>query len=153
MAILILLLGLVKCKWPKAQLSLYTLLANRAGWKVIWCLRRHKIMHDVGSLCIFTMWLLNFFLIKKKPWSRSCRGRRQVAKGTQGKQTIMHFSTTRLPCISSSSLSSSFFSSSSSFVSPSYRGFGNPSDPPSSPAGTCRTNTRMSAYKVCLLLP
>ena len=28
-------------------------------WQVIWCLRRPQIIHDVGSLCISTMWLVN----------------------------------------------------------------------------------------------
>ena len=31
-------------------------------WQVIWCLKRHQIILDVGSLCISTMWLFNFFL-------------------------------------------------------------------------------------------
>ena len=30
-------------------------------WQVIWCLRRPQIIHDVGSLCISTMWLLTSF--------------------------------------------------------------------------------------------
>ena len=34
-------------------------------WQVIWCLRRPQIIHDVRSLCISTMWLFNFFLVKK----------------------------------------------------------------------------------------
>ena len=34
-------------------------------WQVIWCLRRPQIIHDVGSLCISTMWLFNFFLVKR----------------------------------------------------------------------------------------
>jgi hypothetical protein len=34
-------------------------------WQVIWCLRRPKIIHDVGSLCIFAIWLFNFFFVKR----------------------------------------------------------------------------------------
>ena len=34
-------------------------------WQVIWCLRRPQIIHDVGSLCISTMWLFTFFLVKR----------------------------------------------------------------------------------------
>jgi len=34
-------------------------------WKVIWCLRRPQIIHDVGFLCISIMWLCNFFLVKR----------------------------------------------------------------------------------------
>ena len=33
--------------------------------QVIWCLRRPQIIHDVGSLCISTKWLFNFFLVKR----------------------------------------------------------------------------------------
>ena len=33
-------------------------------WQVIWCLRRPQIIHNVGSLCISTMWLFYFFLVK-----------------------------------------------------------------------------------------
>ena len=34
-------------------------------WQVIWCLRRPQLIHDVGSLCISTMWSFNFFLVKR----------------------------------------------------------------------------------------
>ena len=34
-------------------------------WQVIWCLRRPQIIHNVRSLCISTMWLLNFFFVKR----------------------------------------------------------------------------------------
>ena len=72
-------------------------------WQVIWCLRRHKIIHDVGSClslqygCLTSSWW-------KETWSRSCRGRRQETKVTKGNLTITPFSTTRLSCISSASL-------------------------------------------------
>ena len=49
-------------------------------WQVIWCLRRPHIIHYVGSLCIFTMWLFNFFLVK-----RTLRQELQV-KETSGKR-------------------------------------------------------------------
>ena len=34
-------------------------------WQVIWRLRRPKLIHDFGSLCISTMWLFNFLLVKR----------------------------------------------------------------------------------------
>ena len=34
-------------------------------WQVIWCLGSHQIIHDVGSLCISTMWLFEFFLLER----------------------------------------------------------------------------------------
>ena len=34
-------------------------------WQVIWCLGSHQIVPDVGSLCISTMWLFNFFLLER----------------------------------------------------------------------------------------
>ena len=52
----------------------------------------------------------------KECWSRSCRGRWQVAKGTKGNSTNMPSSITK--------------------------------PPPSSPAGTCRTSTRLLLPKV-----
>ena len=98
------------------------------------------LVHLLGFLCITTMWLFNFLLVKKKPLSRSCRGRRQVAKGTKGNLT-----TTRLRCIFSSFLlfpsisswssSSSFFSVPSCTFHSSFRRFWMPPGPPSSPAG------------------
>ena len=94
------------------------------------------------------------FSWRKEPWSRSCRGRIQVAQGTKDYLTIMPTSTTRLSCIfssfflfpsiSSSSSPSSVFSSSTSSFSSSFRRFGRPPGPPSSPAGTYRTGTGKS---------
>ena len=117
--------------------------------QVICCLRRPKIIHDVGSLCVSTMLLFNFFLVK-----RTLKQELQV-KETSGKRdwgefTHMTSSTTRLssiipyllfPSISYSSSSSSLFSSSSSSCSSYLRRFWKPPVPPSSPAGTCRTDT------------
>ena len=34
-------------------------------WQVGWCLRRPQIIQVVGSVCISTMWLFNFFLVKR----------------------------------------------------------------------------------------
>ena len=34
-------------------------------WQVSWCLRRPQIIHYVGSVFILTMWLFNFFLVKR----------------------------------------------------------------------------------------
>ena len=44
-----------------------TVLANRKGWRVAGELvpQEIQIIHDVGSLCISTMWLFNFFLVKR----------------------------------------------------------------------------------------
>ena len=47
----------------------------------------------------------------------------------------------------------SFFSPSSCSFSSSYRRFGRPPVPSSSPTGTCRTGTGISAYRPGLLLP
>ena len=33
-------------------------------WQVMWFLRGHHILHNVGSLCIFPLWLFNFYLLK-----------------------------------------------------------------------------------------
>ena len=63
-------------------------------WQIILCLRRHQLIHDVGSLCISPKgcWTSSWW---QEPWSRSCRWRRQVAKGTEGNFTNMPSSTTR----------------------------------------------------------
>ena len=93
----------------------------------------------------------------KEPWSRNCRWRIQVAKGTEGNFTNMTSSTTRLSStipyllfhsISYSWSSLSFFSSSSSFCSSSLRMFGKPPGLPSSPAGTFRTGSGLLHPKV-----
>ena len=121
-------------------------------WQVIWCLRRPQKFMIVGlqCSCLTSSWW-------KEPWSRSCRWRRQVAKGTQ-KGPNMPSSTTRLsstipyllfPSISYSSSSSSFFSSSSSSSSSSLlRRSGKPPGPPSFQAGTYRTGTGLLLPKV-----
>ena len=49
-------------------------------WQVSWFLRRPQIIHDVGSVCISTMWLFNFFLVK-----RTLKQELQV-KQTRGKR-------------------------------------------------------------------
>ena len=130
-------------------------------WNMIWCLRRHHIIHDVGSLCISTMWLLNFFLVE-----RTLKQELQVMEtsGTRDQgdfdhQGLLHHHAVLhillippLPCISFSSSSSSFFSSSTSSFSSSFRRFGRPPGLPSSHAGTCRTVTLMSAHRPGLLL-
>ena len=45
--------------------ALFWQTAKGGKWQVIWSLRRPQIIHDVVSLCIFTMWLFNFFLVKR----------------------------------------------------------------------------------------
>ena len=123
-------------------------------WQVIWCLRRPQIIHDVGSLYISTMWLFNFFLVK-----RTLKQELQV-KETSGKKDQGEFDqhgSTRpsstipyllFPSISYSTSERSFFSSSSSCCSSSLRRFGKPPGPPYSPAGTCRTGTGLLLPKL-----
>ena len=116
--------------------------------------------HDVGSLCISLMLLFNFFL-PERTLRQELQGKEKSGKGFKGNLSIMPSSTTKRSCISSSSLllhsicysssSSSFFSSSSSSFS-SFSRIEWPPSPPSSPAGTCRTGTGVSAYRPCLLL-
>ena len=112
-------------------------------------------MHDVRSLLISTMWFFNFFL-QKRILKQELQGKEKSGKGT-----ILPTSTTRLSCISSSSLlfpslssssSPSLFSSSSLSFSSSFRRFGRPLGPHSSPAGTCRKGTGMSSYRPGVLL-
>ena len=120
-------------------------------WQVIWCLMRSQIIHDVGSLCISTMWLLKFFLVKRT-LKQELLVKEKSGKRNRGEfdQHTIPSSTTRLSftipyllfhSISYSSSSLSFFSSSSSSCSSSLRMFGKPPGPPSSPARTCRIGT------------
>ena len=75
-----------------------------------------QIMHDVMSLGISTMCLVNLFLTGKI-LQQELQRKETKRKGTREKLTIMTSSTTRPSCIYSSSLlfpsTSSFFSSSS----------------------------------------
>ena len=45
----------------------FTVLANREGWQVASDLvpQEAQEIHDFGSLCISSMWLFNFFLVKR----------------------------------------------------------------------------------------
>ena len=52
-------------------------------WKVSWCLRRPQNIHDVGSLCISTMCLFNFLLVKIT-LKQELQVRRNAAKRTEG---------------------------------------------------------------------
>ena len=106
------------------------------------------------------MWLFNFFLVERT-LNQELQGKETCGKEIKGKLTIMPSSTSRMSCDSSLSLlfpsissssSSSFFSSSSSSCSFSFRRFGRPPGPPSYPAETGKTSTRMSAYRPGLLL-
>ena len=48
------------------QISVLQYFFETAGeWQLIWCLRRPQIIHDIGSLCINTIWLFNFFVVKR----------------------------------------------------------------------------------------
>ena len=119
-------------------------------------------MHDIGYPFISTMWLFNFFL-SEITLKQELQGKETSGKGTKGKLTIMTSSTPRLFWISSSSFlftsissyssSSSFFSSSSSSFSSSFRSFVRPQCPPSSPAGTCKIDTGMSAFRPGFFFP
>ena len=77
-------------------------------------------------------------------------GKETRRKGTRGKFTIMTSSSTRPSCIYCSSLLSP--SPPLSFLLLTYNIWKAPG-PPSSPAGTCRTVTGISAIKTGLLLP
>ena len=64
-------------------------------WQVIWSLRRPQIIHDVGSLCISTMWLFNFFLVKRT-LKQELQAKETSGKRDRGNLTNMPSSTTRL---------------------------------------------------------
>ena len=129
-------------------------------WQVIWCLRRHHILHEVGSLCISRMWLFNFFLLERT-LKQELQGKDTSCKGNF---TIMPSFTTRLFCVPSSSLLfpstfssllvSSFYSSSSSSCCSSFRMFGRPPGPlsflqgPVGQVGCLRTGLAASSPKV-----
>ena len=59
---------------------------------MIWCLRRPQIIHDVGSLCISTMWLFNFFLekrtLKQELQVKKTSGKRD--RGEFDQHTLLH---------------------------------------------------------------
>ena len=130
-------------------------------------------MHDAGSLCISTMWLFAFFLAKR--W-QEMQGKEISGKGTKRNFIILPSSTTRLSCMSSSSLLFPFLLIPLSHNSPSsphpppfliillllliklllfssFRKFGRPPGSPSLPSRTCMTYTAISAYMSGLLLP
>ena len=74
-------------------------------WKVIWCLRRPQIIHDVGSLCISTMWLFNFFLVKgtlkQELQVKETSGKRDQGEFYQHSlfqhQAVLHYTLSLLP--------------------------------------------------------
>ena len=93
------------------------------------CLRRPQIIHDVGFLRISTLWLFNFFLVKRTS-KQELQVKETSGKRDEGNFTNITSSTTRLssnipyflfPSISYSPSSSSFFSSSSTSCSSSLR--------------------------------
>ena len=65
---------------PASVVALFWQTGKGGKWQVIWCLRRPQIIHDVMSLCMSTMWLFNFFLVK-----RAMKQELQV-KETRGKK-------------------------------------------------------------------
>ena len=83
------------------SVTLFWQTGKSGKWQVIWCLSKPLVIHDVGSLCISTMW------------------RRPVAKETKGNLTNMTSSTIRLSFTIPYLLFPSIcYSSSSSSLSP-----------------------------------
>jgi hypothetical protein len=58
-------------------------------WQVIWCLRRPQIIHYVGSVCILTMWLFNFFLVKRN-LQQELQVKETCGKGEFNQLAILH---------------------------------------------------------------
>ena len=107
-----------------------------------------QVIHDVGSLCISGMWVVNFFLVERN-MKQELQRKETSGKRDQGKfnhRAVLHHHPSSLS-------SSSFYSSSSSSFSSSFRTFGRPPGPTSSPAGFCRTLTGKSTYRPGFLLP
>ena len=69
------------------------------------CLRRPQIIHDVGSLCISTMWLFNFFLVqrtlKQELQVKETSGKRDQGEFDQydllHHQAVLHYTLPPLP--------------------------------------------------------
>ena len=106
--------------------SLFLQIGQGGKRQVMWCLRRHQIIHDVGSLCIYTMWLFNFFLAERtlmqELQGKETRGKRD--QGKFGHHALFHHQAVLsilpippLPPYFSSTSASLFFSSSSSSFS------------------------------------
>ena len=118
-------------------------------------------MHDVGSSCIFNMWLFNFFSSKRN-LKQELHGKEISGKGTKGEvdhHAFLHHQAV-LHLLLISPLLLHLFSPHHHPSSPHYPSpfrllsrLGKPPGPPSSPAGTCSTGTGISAYRHCLLLP
>jgi hypothetical protein len=128
------------------MVALFWLTGKGGKWQVSWCLRRPQIIHDVGSVCISTKWLFNFFLVKinlkqELQVKETCGKRESNQLAILHHKAVLRYILPPLPPISYSSSSSSFFSSSPFSCSSSLRRFGKPPGPPSSPTGTCRTGT------------
>ena len=123
-------------------------------WQVIWCLGKHQIIHEVESLCISTMWLFKFFLLK----SSNCKSGK-IDQGEFDYHALLQHQAV-LPILLIPSLplhlllavTISLLLPPSSSFSPYFRRFGRPPGPASSLSGTCRTVTGLSVYRPCLLL-
>ena len=148
------------CSWKvlATVVALFWQIGQGGEWQVIWCFRRRNLNYDVGSFCISTMWLFNSFLVERT-LRQELQRKKKSDKRDQGEfdnHGLPAYPTHPSPSTPSpySSSSFSFFSSSSSSsFSSSIRRLGRPPGPASSPAGTCRTGTGMSAYRPGLLIP
>ena len=85
--------------------ALFGKIGKGGKWQVIWCLRRPQIIHNVGSLCISTIWLLNFFLVKRT-LKQELQVKETSGKRDQGKfyqhallhhQAVLHYTLPPLP--------------------------------------------------------
>ena len=79
---------------------------GRGGqWQVSWRIRRPHIIHDLKSLCISTMWMFNFFLVKRtlkqELPEKETRGKRDQGEFNQyallHHQAVLHYTIPPLP--------------------------------------------------------
>ena len=123
-------------------------------WQVSWCLRRPQIVHDVGSVCISTMWLFNFFLgkrtLKQELQVKETRGKRDQGEFNQHAilchQAVLRYTLPPLPLhllliIIILLLLLLLLLLLILLLLLLLSRFGKPPGPPSSLAGTCRTGT------------
>ena len=73
-----------------------------AKWQVSWCLRRPQIIQDVGSVCISTKWLFNFFLVKRNlkqelQVKETCGKRESNQLAILQHKAVLHYTLSPLP--------------------------------------------------------
>ena len=120
-------------------------------WQVSWCLRRPQIVHDVGSVCISTMWLFNFFLgkrtLKQELQVKETRGKRDQGEFNQHAilrhQAVLRYTLPPRPLHLLLIIIILLLLHLILLQLLLLRRFGKPPGPPSSPAGTCRTGTNI----------